>query len=68
MVLVRKMEASEVTPDGHRPLEPIIIAHCGELELVIPPRLKRHLAAAEERDRRKVGRAEGKKSARALHS
>lgn len=58
MDLVRKMEASEVTGDGHRPVEPIIVAHCGELELVLPPRLREHLEA-EAAARKRKGRAGG---------
>lgn len=59
--LVRKMEAGEVAGEGHRPVEPIIVAGCGELELVLPPRLRGHLEAEARAKRKAAAGGAGRK-------
>ena len=61
MEVVRKMEAVEVAGEGHRPTEPVIISGCGELELIVPPRLRAHLDAQAKR---KAGGSEKKSKRR----
>jgi hypothetical protein len=64
MDVVRKMEATEVAGEGHRPTEPVIVSGCGELELIVPPRLRAHLEAQARRKEGGDGTGSGKKKRR----